>query len=280
MTNKNSRRVDPKVYDKNYYLSHCCGFQEFKRSYGSEEFERLHELFKDIKIKKNMNILDVGCGRGDAAFYFARRGANVVGIDYARAGILLAKKALVKQKNLKGTVDFNTMDAKKLKFKNNSFDMVVCIDVFEHLYPEELDIAAAEMHRVLKPKGVLFVQTEPNKIYLDFTHKFYIYPMSQLLIAVNKLITGKAFPGLPKDPRNDVHKVQHVNEPTYFYLKSLFRKHHFEGEISQNISLLKEVMSWKDWLYNVIVLWYPLSLLYPFILLFSYNYICIMKARK
>jgi len=172
------------------------------------------------------------------------------------------------------------MDAKKLNFSDDSFDIVLSIDVFEHLYPEELELVMKEISRVLKKNGILLVNTESIKMYLDFWHNIYIYPISQLLIKLNKIIAHKEYLGLSKDPRNNIHKKQHVNEPTFFSLKRLFYKHSFVGKITSNIDLLKPVFSWKDRLYNYIVLWYPLCKIFPFNLLFAYEYICIMKNNK
>ncbi len=169
---------------------------------------------------------------------------------------------------------------KKLTFGDNRFDVIISFDVFEHLYPEELQQAMSEISRVLKKDGTLLVHTEANKLYLDFTHGWYAYPVSTLLIRLNNLITRNHYEGLPKDPRNDNHKKQHVNEPTIFYLRQLFGAHQFSGQIISNISMLKKILSWKDYLYNICVLWYPFCFVPPFSYFFAYDYICIMKNKK
>jgi SAM-dependent methyltransferase len=53
-------------------------------------------------------------------------------------------------------------DASILPFADESFDVVTCLEVFEHLFAPH--IAAAEIHRVLRPKGAL-VATVPNAAY-------------------------------------------------------------------------------------------------------------------
>lgn len=204
--------IDPKIYDKNYYLGHSKGFKRM-----------LEKLSPHLRVKSDMKVLDLGCGNGDLLIYLAQRGANVVGIDYSKDAVSLTKKKLEKQElNLKKRVKIYIKDAKKLDFKKNCFDMVISIDVFEHLYQGELDIVMQKISKVLKPNGILLVHTEANKIYLDFMHKIYIYPVSQFLIYINKLLTGKIYPGLPKDPRSKLHKIQHVNEPTYLSLRMFF----------------------------------------------------------
>jgi len=168
------------------------------------------------------------------------------------------------------------MDANKIKFNKNTFDMVISIDVFEHLYPEELETVIMNVSNILKKNGMLLIHTEANKIYLNFTHPFYVYPISSFLIWANKILTGNEYPNLPKDPRNDLHKIQHVNEPTYYYLVNLFKKNEFVGKIIPIIPY-KPLISWKDLIYNFLVWFFPFSKFWPMHLLFAYDYICIMK---
>lgn len=274
--------VDPSVYTKDYYLHECCGYEEFMKNPGNSLPHKTRKLLDYLPIKRETKILDLGCGRGDLVFYLSKKeGAKVVGIDYSDDAIAIAKKVLGKQAaEIKKNAIFKVMSAKKLSFPDNHFDTVVSIDVFEHIYKEELEEVMGEISRVLKRGGTLLIRTEPNKIYLNFIHRLYVYPVSSFLIRLNEFFTKKEYPGLPRDPRHGLHKIQHVNEPTYFYLKKLFRRHHFDGKIISNIALLKSVISWKDVLYNVVVLWYPLCLFFPFYLLFSYDFICVMRNNK
>ena len=69
--------------------------------------------------------LDVGCGTGYFTYHAAKKGANILGIDYAEEGINIAKKKY-KHKNLK----FEKLDVKNVKEK---FDIIVSIGVMEHM---------------------------------------------------------------------------------------------------------------------------------------------------
>lgn len=274
------RSLNPKIYSKDYYLNACLGYEEFKQYKGKKVHQQIVDFCNLLKIKKGIKILDLGCGRGDLAIECARRGAVVTGIDYSKDGITLAKESLKNQSLLiQQNVKFLVMDAKKLKFSDNTFDIVTSVDVFEHLYHEELEVVMRELSRVLKKNGKLIIHTAPNKIYLDYVHKLWTYPMNILLIKINKLVTKKDYPSLPKDSRNDLHKQQHVNEPTYFYLKQIFRNNNFKGTII-SIVPYKPLYSWKDRLYNIFVWLYPFSKYFPIKILFTTDYICIMKNTK
>ena len=69
------RQVDPKVYSKDYYLNACLGYEEFKLSKGRKVHPRIRSFVESFEIKKGMYILDLGCGRGDIAIEYAKKGA-------------------------------------------------------------------------------------------------------------------------------------------------------------------------------------------------------------
>lgn len=87
-------------------------------------------------------VLDVGCGEGTLARYLADRGHAVIGID-PDAGVLPADS---------GEAHFLLGDVENLPYPADSFDAVVSFMVLHHT---RIELAVAEMRRVLKPGGVL-----------------------------------------------------------------------------------------------------------------------------
>src|ERR1035437_2511749 len=167
------KRVDPKVYTKEYYLTDCTGFSEFKKSFGKILELRFVELIKHFKIEPNTKVLDIGCGRGEMVFFAALSGAEAIGIDYSKDAIELANLAKKKQsKTIQAKTKFLLMDAKKIAFADFYFDMVIMTDVVEHLYPKELDLTFKEIKRVLKNQGLVIIHTAPNKTFNDYFYKF------------------------------------------------------------------------------------------------------------
>ncbi|MEK7450736.1 MAG: class I SAM-dependent methyltransferase [Patescibacteria group bacterium] len=275
------KSVSSKIYDKKYYLTVCPGSEEFKESGGKKLHLRLEKLLQQITIDKSTKILDVGCGRGDIALYLGRNSEEAIGIDYSKEAIELADS--IKENfplAIRKKVHFKVMNIKTLSFPDNYFDVVICIDVLEHLYKDEVKQAMREIKRVLKNNGVLFVHTGTNRILHDYTYRYYIYPLNKLITKIDSFIRGVTYDSLPEDPRTVDEKRQHVNEPTYFYLKNLFSKFKFEGKIKTEIGYIKPVKSVKTIIYNFLIAFYPLSAIYPFSVIFGWVFICKLKNNK
>lgn len=112
------------------------------------EMEQLFDKYTaDVSGKV---VLDYGCGNGQASLDYLKKGAHVYGIDisepYIQHCILSAQKAGVGEDRF----DFQVMDAHKLSFQDNMFDLVAGNGILHHLDPL---IAMSEIYRVLKPGG-------------------------------------------------------------------------------------------------------------------------------
>jgi len=278
------RRVDPKVYTKEYYLTDCTGHEEFKKSLGDSLEPRFKEIKKYLIITSGMKVLDIGCGRGEMALFCAKKGATVVGIDYASEAIKLAKFIQSKRpSNIKEKMSFYIMDAKKLTFEDSFFDIVILTDVVEHLYPEELEKVFKEIKRVLKKDGKVIIHTAPNKWFNNFGYKYYSYPVSSLFIFLWNKLLNKSYPNIakPQDLRTDSHAIMHINEPTYFSLRTLYKKYNFRGSIiSTNITVKKPAISKKDTIFNFFIFLHPLSKKIPFNIFFGSDFISVLTNKK
>jgi len=100
---------------------------------------------------KNKKALDLGTGTGRFAFLLADKAQKVVGIDNSVKMIAVAKSKL--KKINKKNVSFQEMDAENLAFKENSFDIVLAIGLFEYI--KNLSPFLTEIKRVLKENGCL-----------------------------------------------------------------------------------------------------------------------------
>lgn len=103
------------------------------------------------KGKKGRQILDAGCGTGMLAKKLSRFG-QVIGVDISGEALKFARKRKVKTKKASVT---------KLPFKDNFFDLVVCIDVLYHKQVKDSQ-ALNELFRVLKPDGIAIFRVPAN----------------------------------------------------------------------------------------------------------------------
>ena len=92
-------------------------------------------------------ILDAGCGTGAHVQTLQRVGAKVVGVDFSRGMLQIAKQAEPASRLVTGDLHAN------LPLRCASFDALLCSLVSEHL--KRLDVFFAEAYRVLVPGGRL-----------------------------------------------------------------------------------------------------------------------------
>lgn len=99
-------------------------------------------------------VLDVGCGSGDLAIALARRGLDVLGIDFVGAAIDLAReRARVLPPASAGLVEFQVADALRPTLLGRRFGTVVDSGFFHLFDPDEGDRLAAEVAKTLLPGG-------------------------------------------------------------------------------------------------------------------------------
>ncbi len=108
--------------------------------------------------------LEVGCGRGAASVFLARRfGVEVVAVDLDPEALSLAKQE-AKLKN--GQVTLLRANALSLPFIEQEFDLVLGLNMLHHT--PDWQQALREIDRVLRPKGWL-VLTERYSPELRWT---------------------------------------------------------------------------------------------------------------
>ena len=109
-------------------------------------------------MKAGDRVLDVCCGTGDQAFYYAQAGVAATGIDLDLNMLKLARRG--KRKKSLQNVSFQIADARNLPFKDSSFDYA---SISFALHEKEMAARGkiiSEMKRVVKKEGAL--------IFIDF----------------------------------------------------------------------------------------------------------------
>ena len=98
-------------------------------------------------------VLDAGCGVGWGTALLAAAGpARLVGLDIDEDALAEAGE---RTRGL--NVELRRGDLLRLPFGDRSFDLVTCFEAIEHV--SDPDVALDELHRVLRPDGVLLIST-------------------------------------------------------------------------------------------------------------------------
>lgn len=122
---------------KSYYLS-------FRDDY------RLKRLTETVKLNRG-RMVDLGCGGGllteSLTHYYPK--AKLYGCDISKVAISFARKFG------SGKVIYDEIRNKKLPYKNDFFDVCICLDVIEHI--PDVDFFLKEVKRILKKNGKFFL---------------------------------------------------------------------------------------------------------------------------
>jgi ubiquinone/menaquinone biosynthesis C-methylase UbiE len=209
--------VSALVYSEDYYLAECEGYKDFLDGGISQ---RLLMSLSAISIRPGQQVLDIACGRGEAMFWLAERGARGWGIDYAPAALAIAQSR-AHEMGAAESVRFMAANARTLPFADGAFDHALMLDVVEHLYPWELHEALREAHRVLCTGGRLIVHTAPNLWY---------YRVGYPAFRMTERLRGRRLPVDPKQ-RFRYHSLVHVNEQSPRSLRQALVRAGFRVEV-------------------------------------------------
>lgn len=247
MPNTTRPSVTADLYDERYYTL-CEGYEEFAAQEGLGLSRRLAVALELAQVRPGMRVLDLGCGRGEMLMHCAARGAWAWGLDYSPVAARIARETAARldtsltapvsgappheQAPSSGALPrrqdsqraepgqflrctaVQVANVKTLPFPDSAFDRVFMLDLVEHLYPWELDLALAQVRRVLREGGRLVVHTMPNRWYYRFG-----YPLFRLL---NRL-GGRRLPRNPR-VRSEYNVHVHVNEQDIVRLKASLRR--------------------------------------------------------
>ena len=105
-------------------------------------------LVEAAGLEPGMDVLDVGCGTGNATIPAAKLGARLTGLDFSPGLIDVARE---KGADAMVEVDWIVGDAQAMPFEDDSFDRV--ISIFGHMFAPDHRASAEELKRVCRPGG-------------------------------------------------------------------------------------------------------------------------------
>jgi O-antigen chain-terminating methyltransferase len=155
-------------------------YLELERRFRGTESEIAERISRYLPVLEGRgDVLDLGCGRGEALALLAARGVAARGVDFSAAMVEECRK-----KGLSAEVGdlFEVLG----RAPEGSLGAVMSFHVIEHLPAESLDRLVRLAWRALKPGGVLLLET-PNPLsvlvaarnfWLDPTHRRPVHPES------------------------------------------------------------------------------------------------------
>lgn len=190
------KTVDPSIYN-DFYFREIEGHEDYY------VFGKVKKIVEGVFKGTVGNALDVGCGRGEVLGMLAGKGWNCMGVDYSLSAIERAKK------NLTGLrVNLEVCGVPQIIYPDGTFDLVLFLNVWEHLNDSELDQFFTHLAKFIKDDGVFIIQTSPTRYQVRlgrfFLKIFGIRPASL---------------------------DWHVNEQSFFSFSGKLRKFGFSGRV-------------------------------------------------
>lgn len=139
---KSARQAWEQIYRQNGYAD-------------PDPFPRFMDTVEDFQRNQCQRILDLGCGRGRHVVALAHHGFEVVGMDGAPSGLKLAQVRM-REEGLKAAFVLGDV-TQPFPFPKDSFDGLMSTQVIHHALLDEIRNTILEIHRVIKPGGVIFV---------------------------------------------------------------------------------------------------------------------------
>jgi len=142
-------------------------------------FVSFFQFFQENYFTDDANgkkLLDIGCGSGAYTRKLADMDYNVLGLDYSEHTI---KRAVEKSNNK--NISYIIGSLPYLPFKEKSFDIVICIGVFQTL--DEYSAAIIDITKLLKEDGGVLILITLNSLSLRMLYKkmFDLFPHSENL---------------------------------------------------------------------------------------------------
>lgn len=142
------------LYQELYEVENTHWWHQHKRA-------TVHQMIIKYTSKKG-KVLDIGSGTGKILEELKAKGWQVEGIDGAKEAVVWSQK-----RGLKITQSDFVKD--KLLFTDNSFDLVISLDLLEHL-PNDREMLS-EMYRIVKLGGIAVITVPAYQCLFDYWDK-------------------------------------------------------------------------------------------------------------
>ncbi|PIU25421.1 MAG: class I SAM-dependent methyltransferase [Candidatus Infernicultor aquiphilus] len=171
--------------NKSYYLDKLSAEQLKKcyqiapprvRQYLDAEIQHILD-----KVQPSDIVLELGCGYGRVLKKVCEKAKRVIGIDISKSSLELAKKLLEGNLNCQ----LFLMNAISLKFPNQFFDIVICIQNGISAFNVNKKDLIREAVRVTKKGGLVLFSTYSDKFWEERLNWFILQSKAGLIGEIN-----------------------------------------------------------------------------------------------
>lgn len=177
-------------------------------------------------LPRKGKILDVGCGTGKLLIEAGRRGVQGIGVDANKEMLAIAEERS-KKRNLGRWVRFQTGDATRLEFEDNSFQLVSSTLMVSELQQLEISKFMSEVARVSMPNALIAIGGES-------------VPRNRLLAKIFNLIRRLSFSIVSRTSQvksHPYHDIPHAMRAAGLYPK--YRVSFLGGLLELNVAEVK-----------------------------------------
>ncbi|EKD90387.1 MAG: ubiquinone/menaquinone biosynthesis methylase-like protein [uncultured bacterium] len=277
-----------KINYQKLFFEHLTKYSPYKKNISWTKWYSNVAVFKGERTAQilleykgsDAKVLDLGCGIGLSLSILSDYFSKIVGCDTEEDAIKASKIILNKAGKDVSLFKYN---GKKLPFKDNSFDIVTLIEVYEHV--EDTKILIDEVYRVLKKDGVAHITTankwwpiEPHfkLLFLSYLPGF----LADFYVKVSG--RGEKYSDIKLPSYSEFKKAverRFVVEDITLKLIEDYEKYSFHKERGNILIIVGEFLKFLNTFRRIRILKFLVDLFKEFLLRISLGWLFIAKPR-
>lgn len=167
------REVTKKYFDENAlaWLSDAYVEGDYTYPVGFHRLRIVINIIENLPRLKNLNLIDLGCGRGDLCIAEAQLGYNATGVDLSEKMISIAhERRLSFPPDVSSKIKFIYSDFVQVNLPNDTYDVATSLGLIGYLPDDDSLFTIAK--KILKPNGILIVSCR-NRLFNMFPTSKY-----------------------------------------------------------------------------------------------------------
>ncbi|WP_456430978.1 class I SAM-dependent methyltransferase [Thermosulfuriphilus sp.] len=139
----------------------CAYFRSSEDDLETAQRNKLHLIFRKLRLEEGKHLLDIGCGWGSLLLEAARLFPHLrgLGITLAEEQLKLARQR-AQQEGVSDRIRFELWDYRELpQCCPETFDRIVSVGMFEHVGKEYISSFFEIVDQFLRPKGLFLLHT-------------------------------------------------------------------------------------------------------------------------